>query len=205
MITEAGLVGKIGLNEAGIGVCLNALFTPEGRPGVPIHVVLRGILNSRTLSAAVAAVTAAGTAAAANFLIGDAAGEILDLEALPTGCKPLYPANGVLIHTNHLLQSVAQTDHGLQVLPDSAVRLGRARRLAELRRIGGGKLGMEDVKAILADHLGYPDSICRHPDPERGEMWRLETVCSVLMNLSEKRLWVAFGKPCVTSYVEYEM
>ncbi len=204
MITEAGLVGKIGLNEAGVGVCLNALFVPEVRVGVPVHIVLRGILNATSLPAAVAAVTGTGVAGAANFLIGDAQGELIDLEVLPSVCTPLHPEQGFLIHTNHLLlPRDFRLDRGLQALPDSVVRFGRARRLLTLQRTREGKLSLPDIQAILADHVGYPSSICRHPDPERQEMFRLETVCSVVMNLAKRKLLVAFGNPCITSYMEY--
>lgn len=43
MATEAGIVGKIGLNSEGLGVCLN-LLGPEHNTmrGVPIHIILRG-------------------------------------------------------------------------------------------------------------------------------------------------------------------
>jgi len=204
MVTEAGLVGKVGLNEAGVGVCLNALFVPEVRTGVPVHVVLRGILNSSSLTAAVAAVTRMGVAGSANFLIGDDQGEVVDLETLPSVCVPLHPADGLLVHTNHLLgPHDLLVDRGLQALPDSVVRFGRARRLLTLRRARQGKLNLRDIQAVLADHAGYPSSICRHPDPEREEMFRLETVCSLLMNLQERKLFVAFGNPCVTPYTEY--
>ncbi|MGQ9533155.1 MAG: C45 family autoproteolytic acyltransferase/hydrolase [Desulfotomaculales bacterium] len=206
MITEAGLVGKIGLNEAGVGVCLNALFVPEVRAGVPVHVVLRGILNATSLSAAVAAVTRVGMAGAANFLIGDDQGEVVDFEALPSVCVPLHPEDGWLVHTNHLLgPHDLPVDRGLRALPDSVVRFGRARRLLTLRRARQGKFDLRDIQALLADHAGYPSSICRHPDPEREEIFRLETVCSLLMNLQERKLFVAFGNPCRTSYAQYEI
>lgn len=72
-----------------------------------------------------------------------------------------------------------------------------------LRRARQGKFDLRDIQALLADHAGYPSSICRHPDPEREEIFRLETVCSLLMNLQERKLFVAFGNPCQTPYTEY--
>jgi isopenicillin-N N-acyltransferase-like protein len=48
MLTEGGIVGKIGLNSAGIAVTLNALSAPGKATGVPVHILLRGILNSKT-------------------------------------------------------------------------------------------------------------------------------------------------------------
>src|SRR6185436_584334 len=45
-LTEAGILGKIGLNDAGLGVCLNILHTTAdgGLDGTPIHILLRRTL-----------------------------------------------------------------------------------------------------------------------------------------------------------------
>lgn len=69
MITEAGIIGKIGCNDAGIGVCLNALRTSTCRNKVPIHLELRAILDSSTFSEAVASVQKDQMASPAHFLI----------------------------------------------------------------------------------------------------------------------------------------
>ena len=47
-LTEAGVLAKIGLNSAGLGVCLNLLTSSEDTgevAGTPIHVLLRLILE----------------------------------------------------------------------------------------------------------------------------------------------------------------
>ena len=55
-MTEAGIVGKIGLNSAGVGVCMNILASRlDGRAqGMPIHVLLRLMLECDGFDAAVA-------------------------------------------------------------------------------------------------------------------------------------------------------
>ena len=40
-MTEAGMLGKVGLNNRGLGVCLNILFGNHENIGVPIHPLLR--------------------------------------------------------------------------------------------------------------------------------------------------------------------
>jgi isopenicillin-N N-acyltransferase-like protein len=49
-LTEAGIVGKIGLYQSGLGVCVNALRTDRDGIGVatPIHVLLRLLLERST-------------------------------------------------------------------------------------------------------------------------------------------------------------
>ena len=52
-MTEPGMIGKIGMNQCGIGVCLNFMTIENYHPyGVPLHVLLRKILDSKTLGEA---------------------------------------------------------------------------------------------------------------------------------------------------------
>jgi len=41
-LTEAGIVGKIGFNSAGLGACLNILKSSLAEVGIPIHILMRG-------------------------------------------------------------------------------------------------------------------------------------------------------------------
>ncbi len=58
------------------------------------------------------------------------------------------------------------------------------------------------LKDILRDHVGHPESICRHPNPAFPDEERLETVVSVLEDLTSRRMYVAAGPPCRSSYQE---
>jgi isopenicillin-N N-acyltransferase like protein len=51
-VVEAGLLAKTGMNAAGIGLVTNALVSDadRGLAGVPYHVALRAILDSRSIS-----------------------------------------------------------------------------------------------------------------------------------------------------------
>ncbi|KAK6396801.1 hypothetical protein LTR65_008699 [Meristemomyces frigidus] len=54
MVTEAGLIGKIGLNSAGVGVCLNAIRVKGMDPTrIPCHLGLRMVLESNSREEAV--------------------------------------------------------------------------------------------------------------------------------------------------------
>jgi isopenicillin-N N-acyltransferase-like protein len=205
MLTEAGIIGKIGFNEHGLGVCLNALFTDEVRgDGTPLHVVLRGILESRNLGDAVKTVARASIASAANFLVAQHGVGALDIEAAPSRMDVLLPENDALVHTNHLLSHrlTAVNDLAANVLPDSYPRLARARQLLALQH---GGVDAEAMQAILCDHANEPDSICRHED-EIGdpEGKRLQSVFSVVMDLGEQRISVTDGPPCSAPYVALE-
>src|SRR5690625_7697596 len=70
MVTEGGMIGKIGFNSAGLGLCFNALLTDQKSNEIPIHLALRAVLNSYTLSEALAKVKDGKIAASASFIIG---------------------------------------------------------------------------------------------------------------------------------------
>ncbi|HET7616022.1 MAG TPA: C45 family peptidase, partial [Bacillales bacterium] len=70
MVTEGGIIGKIGCNSAGVGVCFNALITDKKSEDVPIHLGLRAVLNSHSLTEAVSKIKDGQMASAASFLIG---------------------------------------------------------------------------------------------------------------------------------------
>lgn len=201
MVTEAGILGKIGFNSAGLGVCLNALGTQGAPQGVPLHVVLRGILGCEKISDAIGTINGVKNACAANYLVAHKNGEAVDIEKAPTDFDVFYAEKDYLAHSNHFLSSKLQVvDTSRLMAPDSFIRVGRANKL--LAR-AYGRIDGETIKKILTDHVEYPDSICRHDDPLDQPQFRMCTVFSVMMNLSEATMFLAKGKPCETSYQEY--
>lgn len=77
MVTEAGILGKIGLNSMGVGVCLNAIRA-KGMDStrLPCHLGLRMVLESASRDEAVAALEKHGIASACHMLIADPTGGI---------------------------------------------------------------------------------------------------------------------------------
>jgi len=199
MVTEAGIIGKIGCNSAGLGICLNALATPVLPEGVPLHIVLRGILNSVKISDAIGKVNARRHACAANYLIAHRNGASVNIEKTPKEFEVISPENNLLVHTNHMVSPRLHrvNDTTRLLLPDSYVRLHRAKTLLQKRN---GSIDVEYCKNVLTDHVEYPDSICRHDDPLDGPGFRGCTVFSLIANLSEGKIWVAKGAPCQSEY-----
>lgn len=204
MLAEGGLVGKIGFNSNGIGVCLNMLQTQNNCMGVPTHIILRGILNSQNIVDAIGAITRFGLASAANYLIGNDTGTLLDVEADPTDFDVLFDKNGIITHTNHIV-SVKLLDlkeKGRYEHPDTYVR---KMRIDKSLNKATGKVTIDDIKIALRDHEGYPDSICRHDNPNDPEHTRASTVASLIMNLSKKEMLVTSGNPCKSNYKKYKL
>ncbi len=48
-LTELGIIGKVGFNSKGIGVCLNILVGKQSPVAVPIHVLIRAALDEDDL------------------------------------------------------------------------------------------------------------------------------------------------------------
>ena len=57
---------------------------------------------------------------------------------------------------------------------------------------------------MLSDHADWPWSICTHPDERQPKLDQAATVASVVMDLGERRLWLADGQPCRTPYRELD-
>ncbi|MDN5346660.1 MAG: isopenicillin-N N-acyltransferase like protein [Clostridia bacterium] len=198
-VTEAGLIGKAGVNSAGIGLVTNLLVCRGvNRVGVPRMVINRGILNSTTMSDAIRAVVLTKRSSSSNYVIGHAGGEIIDLETAPHTFHALYPEGGVIGHANHFVAPREELlNRGEFPLPDSLFRHHRVNKL--LRQLKP-QITLEDIKNIFRDHFSYPDSICRHAnarDP-RSDQW--ETIMSIIVDLTHRRLIYTEGQPCTNEY-----
>jgi isopenicillin-N N-acyltransferase-like protein len=197
-VVEAGLLAKTGMNAAGLGLVTNALVTDAdvGEPGLPYHVLLRAVLDCATVTQALRVLQGAPRSSSANYLIAHASGAAVDIEAAPgdfTRLYPLYPEDGLLLHTNHFLApGIDPVDLCLWAMPSSAVRLQRLRAAKDAARAKT----LDDFRALLADHADYPNSICAHPDPADHPREQCATIASVLMDLTARRLWLAAGHPC---------
>jgi len=210
--TEAGIAGgKIGLNSAGIGLAVSGLISDDddwARMGSPFHARTWEVLSCSALEAAVDAVTQGIRACSANFLVARAGqrggGIAADLEAAPRGVCTLEPVNGILVHANHFRDperlGIRQpfTDEWLSTFH----RCARAERLLS-GAAARGPISAGTMQAVLQDHEGHPESVCRHPNPALPEAERYQTGVSILMDLHAGCMQVAAGPPCTFSYRKY--
>lgn len=205
MLTEAGIIGKFGFNSHGLGVCLNALFLDQvHEQGTPLHVVLRGILESRNLGEAIETIARARIASGANFVMAQNGVGAIDVEALPEGLGILLPERDAICHTNHLLSTKFSSvrEFAPEVIGDTFPRLGRIRHLIDVHH---GAIDAEAVQSMLRDHANGPDGICRHEDHVGDpEDKRLQSVFSVVMELSRREMSVTDGPPCGSEFFAYE-
>lgn len=201
---EAGLLAKTGINSAGIALSANALSSDEFAPyKVPMHVILRGILNSANLSDALAAVVRAERASSCNYLIGTKEGDAVDLEATPSRVFHLYPKNGIIGHANNFEYDQSSVhDLGKISFPDSIIRGNRTSKLLSL---SAGQISIDTFQHVFRDHVGFPNSICNHENHSRDSQERIRTLGSVIYDLTDMRMWIADGNPCERDYREVRL
>jgi isopenicillin-N N-acyltransferase-like protein len=189
-VTEAGILAKIGMNDAGLGVCLNLLECSEdgGLAGSPIHILLRRVLTTcRTVEEAVELLTGARVCASSAVTVAHD-GEVTTVELSPGG--PRVVEGGM--HTNHFLAAPpAGRDTGVEESATTELRLDVIRRLPLLE--------------ALRSHEGHPQGVCRHVDESEPWADRTATLASVIMDLTERRMHVAEGQPCTAPHVEIEL
>ena len=200
---QAGLVGYIGFNSEGIGVCMNALNGSSRSEGVPWYFVVRSIYEQSSIDGAAAAVGRARRAITANAAMITREGAA-DIEATPDEVRVLrHDDRGRLVHTNHCVHPdlVANNDkYPSSIYGQSFDRKARAERILN---DGAQKTSVDDVKAILSDHDGYPTSICRHPNDNPSSGWQ-RSVVSIIVEPDADRMHVSRGNPCEAPYEVYE-
>lgn len=70
---------------------------------------------------------------------------------------------------------------------------------------GWGKLTPQTLASALTDQQGYPNSICRYPDPAVPQGLQAESLGSFIMLPHERAMLVAAGNPATHAYLRYEV
>lgn len=200
-LTEAGMLAKIGQHEAGFALGLNILRSVDdgARPGVPVHVLLRHLLDCASLDQArteLARAAALGFGAGSNIACVDAGGDAACFELAPGGWAEWSGADGRIAHSNHYLSPALQA---LQAPMGAALSTGS--RLATACRHGeGGLLGRERLERFLRDTGDGHLAVCRHPDPALAPEARVESVAGVMIDITAREMWVAPGVPDTVAF-----
>ncbi|UOQ56774.1 C45 family peptidase [Leucobacter allii] len=204
MQLEAGQVGRHGANSAGIALNANGLGGSFGSGiGLPQTLIRRLVLDHGEIAAALKTLVKTRPHIASNALLAHRSGFGIDLETTPGGVDWLYPADGLLAHTNHFQASVPPQLAGSYrpVSADSLLRLPRV--TAGLARVAGATSTAESlalVRAAMSDHLGYPEGVCTHPHPDAPAVKQWSTLLSSCVDLTTGEYRIANGFPCETPY-----
>eukprot|EP00435_Cladocopium_sp_Y103_P076370 s1_g109.t1 len=198
MMTEPGILGKIGLNDAGIGVCFNFLHINRPTNGVPIHILLRAILESSSIDEARGAIDRAGPGRSANILVADEQGNRFDMEFAATEQIEVEDPGDVIAHTNHYLDpEMFSVPH---VLENSTFRLDRAYTLAteiETR-------DRSTMARMLSDTTNPGNAICQ-TYRKREPLGNMGTVCTLTMDLAARNMDIRLGNDASASLERVEL
>ena len=195
-ISPGGIAISAGFNAAGISLTGNQLDNNDIRPGVPRLLVVRAIMASRYLSEAMDHCLLPQRASSYNNVLADTNGEVYCMEGSATECEPIYIENDIMAHANHYTSpAMRRFEADRNSLSNSVQRHNRATRLL---REHYGRLTPELFQELLADHAGYPTSICKH-----GR--ETVTIFSIIIHLEGLRAWIGRGRACETEYVEYQL
>ena len=206
-VVEAGLLAKMGMNDRGVGVVTNAMVSDKdkGEPGIPYHVLLRTILNTRDFAEANEAVMLSRRASSASFLIASKEGKAVDLEVAPGGSERVFsvePSNGVVGHANCFIGETANVVDQTRI--KKPLSFTRQIEIDRVLRERHGAITADVMKSELASHANKPNSLCRHPIESLPPIDRSATVASVVMDLDEGVSWIADGQPCCHPYRRFE-
>lgn len=201
MLVEAGHIGKMGLNDAGLGLCVNWLEADKHCAGVPFVVLCRAILNCYEINDAIDAIYRCRRAAAANYLLAHRSGFAVDLETTPDAIDFLEPTDGILVHTNHYISArLRKIDNGLKRQGgDSLVRRQLAYNMLKFHQ---GHIDYEFLTRVQRDCTCGPYSICTTPQENEHSLAQWSTLAGVIMNLSTTKMYITNGAPCETEYKE---
>jgi isopenicillin-N N-acyltransferase like protein len=189
MVTEAGLIGKIGLNSAGVGVCLNAIkMKGMDASKLPCHLGLRMVLDSTSMDEAVASLEKYGIASACHMLIGDPTGGIgLEWSAGDVQ-KCLMNDVKQVFHSNHYLLEHPGTGQDTNWLKDSTFRV---KRIEELAKGIGTDPTTKNVFELFKDEQNWPTAICRSQKTPSTSA----SLFNIVMDLQAKKADVTLGRP----------
>ena len=198
VFTEFGVVGKIGVNSAGLGLHFNILRHADdgGGAGVPVHVVARHVLDAADSVEEASEIARSATVSASTVLTvaawdGERASARC-LELSPAGIAELDPdPDGGLRHTNHFLDP--RLAEGERLTADDPSTLAR---LALLEERTADLRAAADITARAAALHDHASGLCCHPDPEAPFDERWETLATLSLDLEAKRLYVHEGGPC---------
>ncbi len=210
LLTYPGLIVLNGLNEEGVGVCVNTIMQLEASStGLPVAFVIRRIINSTDKDELLSFLQTVNHASGQNYMLG-IRGEVFDFEASANKVVRFNPMNenGSLYHTNH---PIANDDikPGFEAFsPTLAV--------ASLPTNSNSYLRLQAVEKRMTSSMFVNDGLIkealRSKDNEDNPVCRTNrrngqgfTFASVIMTFSEKpNLQILAGPPDESEYMKVE-
>jgi isopenicillin-N N-acyltransferase like protein len=208
ILIHPGLIALNGMNETGIGACMNTLMQLKAAStGLPVAFIVRRILNSTDKDELLQFMQSVQHASGQNYIIG-IRGEVYDFEASANKVVRFDPqnANGTIYHTNHPLANDDVKDWFKKYDPTSkdAIDPGKSNshiRLTAVQKRVKEASSVDDIliKQTLRSKDDKDNPVCRAP--KDGGF----TFGSVIMTLTGiPFLQVTAGPPDESAYKKIE-
>ncbi|MFO1080111.1 MAG: C45 family peptidase [Reyranellaceae bacterium] len=155
VLTTAGNLALLGINDAGVGVCVNALpQLPSADHGVPVAFLIRRLLEARTAAEAADWCRALPHATNQHYLIADPNG-VVSLECSAIGVTEYRPPQpDRVLHTNHPLAGEGERYPAIE-----ANSVARLRSLEA--RLARGRCDRLQAEAALSAFDDPEHPVCR--------------------------------------------
>lgn len=192
------------LSSTGIGMCANLTLAPieSYLLNIPCGCYLPKAMRQKTIGEALGVLYQAARGIG-YYHLGSAEGDIIGIESVFDDFNILQPEKDMLVHSNHYLTERFKKGDWIHLFsPDSYLRVNRIKRLLERHY---GNITPELMMEILADHNNYPNSICKHADETKPPQFRAVTLSSFIMLPQDGKMFIAYGNPCCSEYVEYTL
>ncbi len=209
VFTIGGMIGLMGVNARGVGVCVNSLpQLPHASEGVPVAFVIRKLLQARTAEEAAQTVQSIPHATGQHYLIVGPS-SVRSFEASPAGVAEYRsPDPSRVMHTNHPLAE----QKGVTYTPrDQTNTVARLECLTN--RLMQGDPDIEAVKAALSASDNPEHPVCRVKKPNghasavtgmisftTGSM-----VSSLRAGAKTVDSWISAGPPCERGYTQIQL
>ncbi|MBL0268737.1 MAG: hypothetical protein IPP99_08760 [Chitinophagaceae bacterium] len=210
ILSCAGLIAINGINENGIGLCVNTLMDLQASSaGLPVAFVVRGILGKQNGKDALDFLQSVKHASGQNYILG-IKDSVYDFEASSNQVVRFLPKAGesnIVYHTNHALANHDVKDwykkYHQQVLADSTKNGDSEVRFASLnQRLNkqASDISTDIIKTTLRSKDNLKNPVCRVYE-ENGAGF---TFSSVIYTLGGKRsVQITYGSPDQSEYKEY--
>ena len=195
-VTVGGWFISVGMNNAGLALTGNQLNANDSRAGIPRLLMVRAFLAQTRLEDALALALHPERASSYNNIISSRDGRIVNVEGSATDAQVTWSADngGTIAHTNHYLaEKMLRFENDPAQVAMSAARCERALAYANEFR---GAIDFEICARFVRDHVNAPWSVCKH----EGQS---VTVFSSIIDLTEKKMWLARGNPCQSEFVPH--
>ncbi len=187
-LADAGTLGGVGVNSAGIGSVHTGVTLRAHPPGLPYTFIARRILRCRSVEEAVRVVTEAPSTAGCHYIVSDGV-HAVDIEMAGT-VSAVRPVEGIWATCAHFEDPACAMQQWREDVPASRHRVERLKTQAAAR----SGVQLLDLFELLADHVPGPEgaTVCRHPNPASDS----RSAAGVVIDPQGRWMLTRMGNPC---------